>query len=157
MFQRVPSTTSPLFPTAAEPPSTPFDRVPKRARTGPSPKNSNHIPRQWVTSEENIAINRLYSYAEWWGATTDFCWRCPDELCGAVWTLYPTHEKVRGVTGVQEVCHHPGGEQRVGIPHQCDRCWTEWKPSRALPNVAHPAFACDASARSASSCFCRAS
>ena len=140
MFQRVPSVTSPFFPNPAEPPSTPFDRVPKRARTGPSPKNSDHIPREWVKSEENVAINRLYSYAEWYGATTDFQWRCPDVLCGAVWILYPTHETVRLVTGVQEVCHHPGGSMRVGIPHQCDRCWTEWKPSRALPNVDHPAF-----------------
>ena len=120
---------------------TPFDHVAKKPRTGPSPKNSKNLPREWVPGEENIAINRLYLYAEWYGATTDYCWRCPEQACGAVWTLYPTSLSCRRATGIAETCHHLGGAVKLSIPHQCEKCWTEWKPCRALPGVDHPAFA----------------
>ena len=120
------TTTTTTTTTRFEGPSTPFEHVHKRARTGPSPKNRKNLPRVWVTSEENVALNYQYSYAEWWGATTNFNWRCREEDCQAVFTLYPTAELVRGATGVVEVCHHPGGAVRVGHPHECEKCYTVW-------------------------------
>ena len=133
--------------TPSAPPSTPFEHVAKRPRTGPSNKRRletrsprSHQPLEWVQSEENFSTNRQYSYAEWYGATTDYCWRCPEPACGAVWTLYPTVISCRMATGIAECCHHPGGSVRLSIPHQCETCWTNWKPSRALPGVDHPAF-----------------
>ena len=119
------------------PPTTPFadcDHPAKRPRT--------HQPREWVQSEERITLNRYFSYAECWGATTDYCWKCPEEdTCGAVWTLYPTSTSCRSATGIRECCHHPRGSVRLSFPHQCSTCFTEWKPCRALPGVDHPAFA----------------
>ena len=127
------------------PPSTPFadcDHTAKRPRTGPLPNNISPQPREWVQSEENITLNRYFSHAECWGATTDCCWRCPEEdTCGAVWTLYPTSTSCCSDTGIQECCHHPGRRMRLSFPHQCSTCFTEWKPCRALPGVDHPEFA----------------
>ena len=114
--------------TPSEPPITPFEHVAKRQRTGPSPKNRSHEPLEWVQSEENMALNRHYSYAEVHGATTDYWWRCPEDACGAVWTLYPTSLSCRMATRIAETCHHLGGAVKLSIPHQCEKCWTEWKP-----------------------------
>ena len=122
-----------------EPPRTPFEHCAKRARTGPSPKNRHSEPRQWVRSEECMSINKKYSYAEYYGGTetTHFRWQCPEEMCGAIFTLYPTSKTARIVTGVAECCHHAGGVVRESIPHQCDKCWTERKPCGQLPGFSY--------------------
>ena len=134
------TTTDATTPSDAAGPTSPFEHVAKIQRTGPSPKNRKNQPQVWVHSEENVSLNYQYSYAEWWGATANFNWRCPEEAFNAVFTLYPTAEGVRAATGVVEVCHHPGGSVRLSVPHQCEKCWMEWKQSMPLPAVDHPAF-----------------
>ena len=123
------TTTTTTTTSTSHGPTSPFEHVAKRQRTGSSPKDRKNQPQVWVQSEENVLLNYQYSYAEWWGATTDFCWRCPDELCGAVFTLYPTAEPVRAATGIVKVCHHPGGAVRVPYPHECEKCYTVWTES----------------------------
>ena len=129
------TTTTTTTTSTSQNPNSPFEHVAKRQRTGPSPKNRKNQPQVWVQSEENVALNYQYSYAEWWGATANFNWRCPEEACNAVFTLYPTADAVRAATGVVEVCHHTGGSVRLSYPHQCEHCYTVWTASRTCVTV----------------------